>query len=74
MHRAFATPSRSSQNRTEFSSLRMPHSHSQAPPKSHICVAYGKSLDVCAAALTPEISIALTPDFRIKNPVAKLLE
>eukprot|EP00808_Paulinella_micropora_P011618 g62648.t1 len=32
MHRAFATPSRSSQNRTEFSLLRMPHSHSQALP------------------------------------------
>eukprot|EP00808_Paulinella_micropora_P022356 g20288.t1 len=32
MHRAFTTPGRSSQNRAEFSLLRMPHSHSQAPP------------------------------------------
>eukprot|EP00808_Paulinella_micropora_P007467 g61967.t1 len=51
-----------------------PLSSSPLYGKSHICVAYGKSLDVCAAALTPEISIALTPDFWIRNPVAKLLE
>eukprot|EP00808_Paulinella_micropora_P014096 g79302.t1 len=74
MHRAFATPSRSSQNRTEFSLLRMPHSHSQAPPYMGSLTFASHMGSPSTAALTPEISVALTPDFRIRNPVAKLLE